>query len=145
MAFMILLTSLITYADVVKYSEKYKYIEIEECFIPISIKSELLRKDSEYEYKFYLPIHEILRGISIKKTKTDTYKNFLNSIRKVPNIILVDEVKKSGFKVIIFQFKNNILTDKLYILIGNKSTIMMNEFESKEVDYLIDYCEQTKK
>ncbi len=82
--------------------------------------------------------------ISIFSKNKYSYKDVMDSFSRSKNKSFVSKVKKGSFLVI----ENGLSFDKdskNFELIGDKSTIQLLNTSKVEVEYLIDYCEKTKK
>lgn len=127
---------------------KYNFIEIEECFFPISKNLKLLEKNAfSYNYvnRSSTPFHYYSVRI-IKKVK-HSYRNFLKKIESDKDFHINLISKRGDFQIIRYNYKNDYLNqnDNIYKLIGLKSEILINSVTEKEINYMIDYCTSTKK
>ena len=122
----------------------YKFIEIKECNIPIPQIFKLIEKENQYEYAYFhsRPLSSS-SFISIHKKKKDEYNRTLSDINEFDDMKLVSETRKGDF--IIIQFSLAYDNDIHYRLIGKESMIQLLHTSKKEVDYLIDYCEKTRR
>ena len=136
-----------TTASKPKQKKDYRYVEIEECTIPIPKKFEMTNYGNSKPYLHNYVYEEkrlILNKqyiIAVKKRYEDDYINMKEFMAQGKDRAVVLERTKDNFKIL----ESTIYDDPVYHLYGKKSVIAMLPSNKKEVDYLLDYCKKTWK
>jgi len=120
--------------------KEYRYVEIEECTIPIPSKFKL-NENNKFNQTFIYDRNHKLHFISIHKRHQDDYIYAIESIDKMKNMTMVSETKKNNFKII----ESTMDEDTFFHLYGVKSRIDLLVSNKKELNYLLDYCQKTWK
>jgi len=127
-------------------NENYRYVEIEECTIPIPKKFEELKVGDVYIYRFsYHPNIQNFMKINISKNRVDDYIDNKNTIMQNKGTKLISDFKRNHFKIIKWNIVNPIHDEDNYVLFGLKTNINLINRSEKELNYLLDYCKKTWK
>ena len=126
----------------------YKYVEIQECSIPVPATMELIEKKEQYSYSFYEPGPKDIRkynahGLAVYTSNFTPLEELLQKLKnKDYPLKLIKKFKKGNFTIIQFSF---LEWDYNYrIFIGNSMIQLLNSSE-KEMNYLVDFCGKTMK
>ncbi len=82
--------------------------------------------------------------ISVFSKDKYSYDDVMKSFDRSNNKNFISKTKKGSF-IIIKNSLSFIPDSKNFELVGDKSTIQLLNTSKEEVDYMIDYCEKTKK
>ena len=127
--------------------EDYRYVEIEECNIPIPKKFKITNHGNEehylhnYVYKEKRHILNKLYVITVNKKYEDAYINMKEFIAQGRYTTIVSETERDNFKIL----ESTIHDDTMFTLYGKKSVISLMPSNKKELNYLLDYCKKTWK
>jgi hypothetical protein len=128
-------------AKKLEQKEDYRYVEIEECTIPIPKKFKLKESNnSKRIYSFDDKNHK-LHIIHINKRYEDDYINMKEFIAQGRNRAIVSETERDNFKIL----ESTIYDDTMYYMYGKKSAIGLTTSNKAELNYLLDYCKKTWK
>lgn len=126
--------------------DEYRYVEIEECTIPIAKKFKKLKKAEGYLYRFsYSTNFTDMQSINIKRNEKDTYLIVKNLIEQGKNTILKAEYTKNHFKILEWNLVDSVLHETHYELFIPKTSIRIENSNKTELNYLLDYCKKTWK
>jgi len=131
----------------VQQKDEYRYVEIEECTIPIAKKFKITNYGNKglylhnYVFEEKKDIFNKQYLISVNKRHEDDYIHMIESIDKMKNMTIVSETKKNHFKII----ESTMDGDTMFHLYGVKSRIDLLVSNKKELNYLLDYCQKTWK
>lgn len=128
--------------------EAYRYIEIDECTIPILKKYKTAKAAITYRYEFenttYTESKDQINFFSTaeRKKNLEEFKTLINSITKYRIDTRKKEKKQwKNFKV----FKNKIENGYMIDLFGEKTILSFVNISKTELNYLMDYCKKTRK
>ena len=126
--------------------EDYRYVEIEECMIPIPKRFEKLKQAEGYLYRFsYYTNLTDMQSINIRKSEKDAYLNAKTHFKQDKNTILKADYTKNNFKILVWSLINPVLEERHYVLFGPKTKINLANSNKTEINYLLDYCQKTWK
>jgi len=135
-----------TTAKKLEQKENYRYVEIEECNIPIPKKFEELKSSDMYLYRFwYGPNIQSFMKINISKNKEDDYIDSKNVIIQYKKTQLEADFVRNHFKILKWKMPDNVLDEVHYNLFGLKTKIILINSNKAELNYLLDYCKKTWK
>jgi len=125
--------------------QKYNFVEIEECTIPISKKyiEEQKGNTERYKYKYIYPKKLDFGKISVEKRFHDDYNVIMQAVKKNPSLEIKKKKRKNYFDITEIKSYNH--NSKIYMLFGKKSIITFINRNTNELDYLLDYCQRTWK
>jgi hypothetical protein len=134
-------------AKKLEQKEDYRYVEIEECTIPIPKKYDMTNHGNEepylhnyvYEEKRHILNKQYL--ITVKKRYEDDYINMKEFIAQGRNRTIVSETTRDNFQIL----ESTIYDDTMYYMYGKKSVIGLMPSNKAELNYLLDYCKKTWK
>ena len=124
--------------------EDYRYVEIEECTIPIPKKFKMTNYGNKKPYLHNYAYEEILSKYSIVQTtlrNEDDYITMKEFIAQGRNKAIVSETKRDNFQIL----ESTIYDDTMYHIYGEKSVISLLSSNKTELNYLLDYCKKTWK
>jgi len=128
--------------------EAYRYMEIDECTIPILKKYKTAKAAITYRYEFenttYTESKDQINFFSTaeRKKNLEEFKTLINSITKYRIDTRKKEKKQwKNFKV----FKNKIENGYMIDLFGEKTILSFVNISKAELNYLMDYCNKTRK
>jgi len=135
-----------TTASKLKQKKDYRYVEIEECTIPIPKKFEELEIGNVYTHRFWYEqdIKNFMK-INISINKEDDYLYDKNTIMQNKTTQLKSDFNRNHFKIIKWNLVDDIQDNDNYVLYGFKTKINLINSSEKELDYLLDYCKKTWK
>ena len=126
--------------------EDYRYVEIEECSIPIPKKFKELESGSVHIHRFGYRYNIIdYKKINISINKKDDYIYDKNSIMQSKITILKSDFLRNNFKIIKWELIDPVQNEDHYKLFGVKTNISLINSSEKELNYLLNYCKQTWK
>ena len=125
--------------------EDYRYVEIEECTIPIAKRFEKLKEAEGYLYRFYYSSNLNMQSINIRKNEKDAYIIIKTLIEQDKNTILKAEYTKNHFKILEWSLVDSVLHETHYALFGSKTKISLENSNQSKLKYLLDYCQKTWK
>ena len=131
--------------------EDYRYVEIEECMIPIPKRfKKVNQKYSNKTIFFYIyetKKYKVLLQSTIKATQRykDDYIDMKNYLIQNKNTILKAEYTKNHFKILEWSLSDPVLEETHYKLFGPKTKISLVNSNKTELNYLLDYCKKTWK
>jgi len=126
----------------------YKYVEIQECSIPVPATMELIEKTDEYSYSFSTHVPKDLRkfnpkSLAVFASNFTPLEELLQKLKKKDYPLkLIKKFKKGNFTIIQFSFLEWDYNYRIYV--GNSMIQLLNSSE-KEMNYLVDFCRKTMK
>lgn len=124
-----------------KNTEKYNFIKIQECFIPVPKKYELIDKNSLYEYSYNFCIPNTINCfmLGVNNQNKDSFHKYVYKMKKyIKNIDVSKNYKFKNYSV--YKIENKSFNEISYVINRNETTITLWNSSQEELDYLIDYC-----
>lgn len=126
--------------------EDYRYVEIEECSIPIPKKFKELEAGSAHIHRFFYRANiKNFMKINISKNRQDDYIDSKNTIMQNKSTLLKSDFYSNHFKIIKWDVLDSIHDESNYRLFGFKTNIYLINSNEKELNYLLAYCTKTWK
>ena len=128
-----------------KNSKIFNYIETEECVIPVPIDLKLIDQMSEYQYRYVTCRSDrfFCRTLSIYNTTEKEFHDYATKFNKTLKIQLGSNYEYKGYSM--YRAEDQSQDETIYIFYRDNTQIFIENFTKEELDYLIDYCEHTKK
>lgn len=129
-----------------KDDSKYIYVETKQCFIPILkyLEKGNVDKQFEYNYNYTNPKNMLMNSVKVFYNNKENYNKFIEKwLKYVPNQQLVKKEVISNF--IVTYIKDIEYYGIYYILYYENMIVIMNNMDEFNLNYLIDYCNKTKK
>jgi len=132
--------------DELVQKQNYRYVEIEECTIPIPKSFNELEVGKKELYRFIDDTNiKNYRSIDILINKKDDYENSKNFIMQNKSIHLESDFYRDDFRIIKWSKIDSIYDAEHYKLFGLKTRINLTSSNETELNYLLNYCKKTWK
>lgn len=143
-------------------NERYKYIETKECTVPILAYFTRIDHDEKKDsYDIRPPIADksfapgarySISRVKYNKPLKETI-SLMHSYSKLLKGTIRNEINSRGFFIIEIDYPRlNLSTlsysdtvDTFYMLYGQKYVVLVDHIKKKDVEYLINYCEKTRR